>query len=189
MTTRALLIAFVIAACGGGKKAADKPAPKTEPAEAPMAKKTEPEKPAEAPKPPPPPKMWHAKASLDPVKGAKQKSAAISFSEEEGKSASASGSIEGLKPGKYHLVVHEAKDCGPNGTKAGKAKEGSVDFEVAKGAAGTVGGDVSMKLDGDDSIVGHALVLHDDAKGKPGKTLACGVVSAMEDEDDAAKKE
>jgi hypothetical protein len=37
------------------------------------------------------------------------------------------------------------------------------------------------ELDGDGAIVGHTLVLHADAKGKPGRPLACGaIVSAGE---------
>jgi len=32
----------------------------------------------------------------------------------------------------------------------------------------------AIQLEGDGSVVGRALVLHDDKKGKPGKALACG---------------
>jgi hypothetical protein len=35
----------------------------------------------------------------------------------------------------------------------------------------------SLQLDGDGTIVGHTLVLHDDKKGKPGKVLACGPIT------------
>jgi len=194
-TMRTLVIALAIAACGGGgKKAADKPKD-----EAPTEAKADSPKPEEkveekAPEPakPPPPKMWHAKADLAPVKGAKVKPSSITFSQEEGKpTAVAAASIDGLKPGKYHLMVHESKDCGTNASKAGKVMGAAdVGFEVKKGAPGSVDDSGStLALGGDDSVVGHALVLHDDAKGKPGKAEACGVITAVEDEDEAAKKE
>ncbi len=156
------------------------------------AKPAEPEKPAEAEKPPAP-KMFHAKATLAPVKGAKQKAATVSFTQEEGKPATSTGSFDGLKPGKYHLTVHDAKDCGPNATKAGKAfapaASADLSFDAKKDGANIDSGGVDVKLTGDDSIVGHVLVLNDDKKGKPGKALACGPITAADDEDDAAKKE
>ena len=195
-TMRTFAIALAIAACGGGSKKAAEP-PKTEEAAPTEAKaETKPEEKVEekAPEPakPPPPKMWHAKADLAPVKGAKVKPASVTFSQEEGKpTAVAAASIDGLKPGKYHLMVHESKDCGTNASKAGKVM-GSADvgFEVKKGTPGSVDeGGSALALGGDESVVGHALVLHDDAKGKPGKAEACGVITAVEDEDAAAKKE
>ncbi|MGE5181482.1 MAG: superoxide dismutase family protein [Acidobacteriota bacterium] len=193
---------LVLAACGGGKKsntttpstgaAMDKKDEPAEPAEA--EKPAEPAKPAE-PEKPPAPKMFHAKASLTPVKGAKVKAATITFEEEEGKPATvtSSASLEGLKAGKYHLTVHDAKDCGPNATKAGKpfapAASADVAVEAKKDGAKVDASDVDVKLNGDDSIVGHVLVLSADKKGKPGKALACGPITASDDEDDAAKKE
>ncbi len=199
MTTfRTLAIALAITACGGGsKKAAEQPKTDTAeatPSEAKTEAKPEEKEPAPPPEPPkpPPPKMWHAKADLTPTKASKMKPASVTLSQEEGKpTAVAAASIDGLKPGKYHLMVHEAKDCGTNATKAGKVMASSADvgFEVKKGTPGSVDeSGAQIALGGDDSVVGHALVLHDDAKGKPGKAVACGVITAV-DEDDAAKKE
>jgi hypothetical protein len=34
-----------------------------------------------------------------------------------------------------------------------------------------------FQLQGDAVVVGHSLVLHADAKGKPGKALACGAIA------------
>ena len=192
--TRIALLIVALSACGGGsKKAPEQPAPKAETADTANAEPPAPT-PAkkEEPPAPPPPKMFHAKSTLDPVKGAKQKSGTIAFIEEEGKPAAAKGSFDALKAGKYHLVLHSGTACGKNGASAGKAGAVDIAFEVKKGdAAGTV--DQSSvdgaKLEGDDAIVGKVLALHDDAKGKPGKLIACGVVNKAEDEDDAAKKE
>lgn len=193
---RALVLTFTIVACGGGsKKPAETPKPTDTEASAPAPteKKDEPPPEPEKPAPPPAPKMWHAKASLDPVKGQKIKASGVAFTQEEGKGtqvAAASG-FDGIKPGKYHLVVHDSKECGANAAKAGKATAVDVAFEVKKGETGNVDqSDVAdASLGGDASVVGKVLVLHDDKKGKPGKALACGVISGVEDEDDAAKKE
>src|SRR5262249_26515678 len=122
--TKHVLVLLAAAACGGGgTKAAEKPAAPAEPAVA-----AAPAEPAPAPEPakppaPPPPKVLHAKAALDPVKAAKLKGASITFTQEEGKPATvaSSGWFDGIKAGKYHLVVHASKECGPNATKAGKA--------------------------------------------------------------------
>ena len=192
--TRIALLVLALSACGGGKKAADKPAP-PKPDTTDTVAKNEPAPPPkkEEPPPPPPPKMFHAKATLDPVKGAKQKSGTIAFTEEEGKSTAASGSFDALKAGKYHVVVHDGTACGKNGASAGKAGAVDLAFEVKKGAAAGMVDQASVegaRLEGDGAVIGKVLALHDDAKGKPGKIIACGVVSkASEDEDDAAKKE
>jgi Cu/Zn superoxide dismutase len=144
---------------------------------------------AQAPDPaPPPPKMFAAQVDLVPVKAQKQlKPIVVQFQQQEGKSAVATADpgIEGLRPGTYHFVVHEAAECGPNGTKAGKIWEPAaampITISVAKDAPAKLDGtDVGFSLEGDQSIVGKTLVLHDDAKGKPGKVIACGAVSKVE---------
>ncbi|HEU0034775.1 MAG TPA: superoxide dismutase family protein [Kofleriaceae bacterium] len=194
-----------MAACGGGKKKTTTPEPmpeaRTEPAGgSPEATPTPPagggtEAKAEpAPPPPPPPKMWHAKAELAPVKGAKLKSkVAVMLHQEEGKGTAvqADTALEGLKPGKYVLVVHEAADCGPNATKAGKVwadtAANAITIEVTKDAPGKVdSSDVAINLDGDKAVVGKTLVLHEDNKGKPGKAVACGSIAKAEDAGGAA---
>ncbi|HTJ46173.1 MAG TPA: superoxide dismutase family protein, partial [Kofleriaceae bacterium] len=169
-----VLVSFLVACGGKAKPAAPTPPP-------PMDKEVEPvedEKPDPKPPAPPPPKVWHAKAELAPVKGSKMKAATIAFSQTEGESVQivTDTPIDGLKAGKYHLVIHEAASCGPNATKAGAAwSAGAVDLDVAKGASGSVDqSDGDLMLDGEHSVVGHTLVLHDDKKGKPGKAVACG---------------
>ena len=186
----ALLFAAA-AACGGGAKKNTTPdqdpvtttePPPTEPPPTEPAPPPEPAKPVE-PAPPPPPKTFTAKVELAPVKGAKHKAVAITFTETEGSADTAVAgdtAIEGLKPGKYHLVFHSGAECGSNATKAGKAiaDAAPIAIEVTKEApTATVSGNVAMKVEGDKTLVGKTLVLHADKKGKPGKALACGSIS------------
>jgi predicted small lipoprotein YifL len=182
-----LMTILAIAACGGKKKPVpvEPKEPDTDSATANEGKKA-PAEPAEpAPPPPPPaPKSWHAKAELAPVKGVKIKSATVTFAQEEGQpvAVGSTGWFEGIKSGKYHLVVHDGADCGPNATKAGKpTATGDIPFTAAKGMDSLDVGKVdTLQLDGDGAIVGHTLVLHDDKKGKPGKALACGPIAGGE---------
>jgi len=183
--TTILLSILAIAACGGGKKAAPEEPKEPAPEAAPVAEtKPEPAPEPEAPPPPPPPKAWKASAELTPVKGQKIKGATVTFAQTEGKpvTVGSSGWFDGIKSGKYHLVVHEAAACGPNATKAGKpvtTPAGDMQFTAAKGMDAVDVGDVEgVSLDGDGSIVGHTLVLHDDKKGKPGKAIACGAIAS-----------
>lgn len=174
---------LAIAACGG-KPA---PAPKEpDPVPTPVVEKQpEPPPPApEPPPPPPPPKSWHAKADMTPVKGVKIKAATVTFSQDEGQQVivGSKGWFDGIRSGNYHFVIHEAADCGPNATKVGKPIAGPDMVLVA--AVGMDSVDIgkvdAIKLDGDGAIVGHTLVLTDDKKGKPGKPLACGAITAAE---------
>jgi glucose/arabinose dehydrogenase len=181
-----LISILAVAACGGGGKKAEPTEPK-EPEAADPAPKAE-SKPAPDPEPapppaPPPPKSWKAQAELAPVKGAKIKAATVTFAQEEGGqvTVASTGWFEGIKAGKYHLVVHESADCGTNAAKAGKAMaSGDVPFAAAKGADSLdVGKVATLQLDGDTTIIGHSLVLTDDKKGKPGKALACGPIAVV----------
>jgi len=185
--TTILLSILAIAACGGNKPAAEQPKPPdpdSEPDPAPTAtSKTKAEAAPEPEAPPaPPPKTWHAQAELKPVKGTKIKGATVTFTQEEGQATAvgSTGWFDGIKAGKYHLVVHEGADCGVNATKAGKPMAGGdVPFAAVKGASSLeVGPAVGIQLGGDTAVVGHALVLHDDKKGKAGKALACGPIAA-----------
>jgi len=187
--TTILLSILAIAACGGKKPAPEAPKTPDEtgdsagPPPGPTRKAAEPTPEPVAP-PPPPPKSWRAQAELKPVKGAKLKGATVTFAQEEG-DATKVGSIgwfDGIKPGKYHLVVHEAADCGPNGSKAGKPMAGGdVAFAAVKGESSLdVVPSSALPLDGSGAIVGHALVLHDDRRGKAGKALACGAIASAE---------
>jgi len=177
---------LAIAACGGSKPPPAEPKePEPEPP-APEAKPApEPEPPpAPEPPPPPPPKVVHAQAQLAPVKGVKIKGATVTFSQQEGEAVSlgSTGWFDGLKPGKYHLIVHDGAECGANAGKAGKPMFGAdVPFMAAKGTAALeVGQIASIQLDGDAAVIGHTLVLHDDKKGRPGKALACGAIAGGE---------
>ena len=116
----------------------------------------------------------------------------VSFSQTEGEltSALSDTAFAGLKPGTYHLVIHESDECGKNATKAGAAWDVAaipMDITVEKGAAGSLDlSGLDLMLDGESTIVGHALVLHGDKKGKPAKAVACGVIVAQETEDERA---
>ena len=110
--------------------------------------------------------------------------------------------LTGLKPGKHGFHVHEFGDCSaPDATSAGghfnpnKHDHGGPDS--AQRHAGDLGNieadasgkahleftDKTMKLTGDESIVGYAVIVHekaDDLKTQPtgdaGGRVACGVV-------------
>jgi Cu/Zn superoxide dismutase len=182
--TTILLSILAIAACGGGKKAAPEEPKETAPAAAEPAPPPAPP-PAPEPPPPPPPKQWKATAELTPLKGQKIKGATVTFAQTEGKpvTVGSTGWFTGLKSGKYHLVVHEASACDPAAAKVGKAlasPAGDMQLTVAAGMDAVDVGDVEgVSLDGDATIVGHTLVLHADAKGKPGKALACGAIGIV----------
>ncbi len=184
MKINALLVSFLVcAACGGSKKpvaapaddrVVEKRAPRPEPEE-------EPE-----PPPPPPPQQWHAAATLAPVKGSKMKAATVRFAQTEGENVhvTSDGPFAGLGAGVYHLVIHEATDCGKNATKAGpawaEADQVALMITVGKGKAATPPTldemDVALMLDGDVAIIGRTLVLHADKKGAPAKAVACGTI-------------
>lgn len=177
-----VLACSFLASCGGGKKPAPV-TPKPEPVETVEAE------PEPAP-PPPPPQMFHAKAALTPVKGAKMTATTVSFTQQEGEDTKVTAEIEGLKAGTYHLMIHENGDCGPNATKVGPAWAGGASapltLKVIKGAIGELEQTVALPVGGDAPIVGHTLVLHEDKKGKPGKTVACGTIDAAGADADAA---
>lgn len=190
--TSAMLFAILVAAaCGGGNKPATTPEPAptpdptttAEPAVAPTPEPT----PAPAPPPPPAPKLFSAKVELTPIKGQKLKPVTVTLTQEEGKATQVAfaGTVEGLKPGKYHLVVHESADCGPNGTKAGKpfaaTASTAITVSVTKDAPGAIETpEVQLSLDGEQSVVGKTLVLKDDKGGKPNKTQACGAIASAD---------
>jgi hypothetical protein len=179
-----LISILAVAACGGSKPQTAKPkAIPLEPDPPPVAE-AKPE-PAPAPEPPPPPpKTWHAEAELAPLKGVKIKTTTITFTQEEGQPAAiaSNGWFTGIKAGKYHLVVHEGTDCGPAAAKAGKPMgTATIPFAAAKTTTALeVSQAVPVQLDGDGAVVGHALVLHEDKKGKAGRALACGAIRMVE---------
>jgi superoxide dismutase, Cu-Zn family len=110
--------------------------------------------------------------------------------------------ITGLTPGKHGFHIHELGDCSdPNAASAGghfnpaHKQHGAPDSsERHAGDLGNIEADASgkahlewsdsvMKLNGTDSVVGHAVIVHekaDDLKTQPtgdaGGRLACGVI-------------
>jgi Cu/Zn superoxide dismutase len=202
-TITALLFA---AACGGSSDKKTTPDPETSmtdpnapdpnaPVDPTPAPEPEPA-PVPEPPPPPPPKVWKARASLAMVSGTKQAPANIVFTETEGQSTSVTSEawFVGLKPGKYHLVIHEGAECGKKAAGAGKpwamAADVALQFEVTKESEGNIDvGTSTLKVDGADTVSGKTLVLHDDKKGKPGKAVACGPITLQADEAPAAEPE
>ncbi|HEX4422623.1 MAG TPA: superoxide dismutase family protein [Kofleriaceae bacterium] len=177
-----LMSILAIAACGGGKKSESTTPKDPEPEAAAAESKPAPDPdPAPAPEAPAPTKSWHAQAELQPVKGAKIKGTTVTFSQDEGAEVvvGSNGWFDGIKPGKYHLVVHDGADCGTNAAKAGKPMAtADMPLNAAKGQDSVDVGKVStIQLNGDGAIIGHTLVLHADVRGKPGKPLACGAIA------------
>ncbi len=110
--------------------------------------------------------------------------------------------ITGLTPGKHGFHIHEFGDCSdPKAASAGghfnpgKHQHGAPDAsDRHAGDLGNIEADASgkahleltdkaMKLSGDESILGHAVIVHekaDDLKTQPtgdaGGRLACGVI-------------
>ena len=185
--TRAIAIIACLAAAACGGKSAPRAAPPPDDDDGP-GERVEPfddEVEDEPAPPPPPPRELVASAALAPVKGSKMKAAQIWFSQVEGEptAVAADPPLDGLKAGRYHLVIHEGGECGKNGAKAGKpwapAADAALVVEVVKGQPAAVeAGDLPLALEGDATIVGRTLVVHADRKGKPGKVEACGVITA-----------
>jgi Cu/Zn superoxide dismutase len=174
---------LLLAACGGSKKPAPAPAPEPEPTPAPVAAAPEPAPaPAPAPPPAPEPKVTKAKADLTPSKSSKFKAATITFAQPEGGSVTvaSTGWFDGLKPGTYHLVVHDGADCKKPGAAFKAAATADMTFKADKDSSNVDVGGVAISLLGDTGVTGHVLVLTADKKGKPGATLACGVIAALD---------
>ena len=181
-----ILLSVLVAACGGSDKGdTTTPADDTAamgggedmaaPAETPPAETP----PAETqPPPPPPPKTFSATVAVAPSKGSKAKATTVTISQEEGKPASVSGSVEGLKPGKYVWQIHEG-DCKKPGKAFAATETATVAMEITKEApTGQVSGEQAWSLDGEATVVGKILVLHEMKKDKPGKALACGAITS-----------
>jgi len=190
MKRTAMSISMLVVVACGGKKPAPEPPKEPEPATAPVAEAPPAAAPAPAPQPapeppaPPAPKTWHAHAQLNPVKGAKIKGALVTFAQQEGQpvAVGSTGWFDGIKPGKYHLIVHDGAACGPNASKVGKPMAGAdIAFTAAKDMEGLEIAQVNgLQLDGTTAIVGHTLVLREDRRGKAGKMLACGPIAATD---------
>jgi hypothetical protein len=174
----ALVSLASLASCGGTKQPVEEPPPVVETSrEAP-------------PEPPPPPAVeapvatnLGAKAALQPVKGAKQPPGTVTLTQANDVTSVVSD-FEGLRPGRYHLVVHDGTECGDNATKAGDPWKGAESVKLSFVVGGSEPGNidesnVALKLDGVAPVIGQTLALHDDKKGQPGKILACGTIDAV----------
>ena len=174
-----VILTCLVACGGGGAKKVEEPPPVVETKPKSDEPPPEPEQPAE----PAVPKSYSAKAAMEPVKGAKQPAATVSFTQDEGQDAKVSTDFTGLKNGTYHLVIHDGSECGPNATKAGPPWKGGeavkMMFKVGGDNPGNLDDSVKLMLNGVAPIVGQTLVLHDDKKGAPGKALACGTIDAV----------
>ena len=177
-----LFVSIVATACGGKQPASVAPAPEpapvaaVEPAPAPA---TAPEPtPAPVPQPAPAPKVTKAKAELTPSKGQKFKVATVTFAQPDGGTVAVqSAGFEGLKPGSYHLVVHEGASCSKPGVAVKTPGASDLSFAATADSSTIDLSGVAINVGGDGAVVGHALVLTDDKKGKPGKMLACGSIA------------
>lgn len=166
----------VLAACGGTK-----PAPKAAVPVTPVAHD-------EAPKPPPPPAekppvIHHAKAEMTPTKGSKLEAFVVGFMQHEGDNALVSADLPvGVKPGTYHYVIHAGADCAKPGAAWTETKDAELRLVVLEDLTGALDNtELAAHLEGDQAITAHALVLHDDHKGKPGKPLACGLIQPSDE--------
>ena len=143
-----------------------------------------------------------AVASLEPASGSEVRGTVLFFA--EGNGVRVEGSISGLTPGRHGLHIHEKGDCSaPDASSAGghfnptAQPHGSPDADMHHlGDFGNVTADASgvatvsrvmtgLTLEGPDSIIGRALVVHadeDDLHSQPagnsGARVACGVIQA-----------
>jgi len=180
MNRMVIVMALVGVGCGGSTP---KPAEQQ-----PVAVETKPTPPPTETAPPAPAepavaKATGAKAALEPVKGAKQPPGVVTFTQ-DGSGTSVTSDFSGLPRGKYHLVIHEGTECGPNATQAGAAWKGAETIKLGFAVGGDEPGNIdetglALQLDGVAPIIGQTLVLHDDKKGSPGKALACGTIDAV----------
>jgi Cu/Zn superoxide dismutase len=126
---------------------------------------------------------WWASAEIVPFKGVRMSPVSIVFFQAEGSPTRARSeeSVQRLRPGTYHLVVHTRGDCGSRASSAGPPLDGGTTFAPIvvprKGPSPAVASDdLPFALAGDDTVTGHALVLHADRHGRPGKPIACGLI-------------
>lgn len=145
-----------------------------------------------------------AMAVLTTTDGSNKVIGAVGFAK-KGDKVQVKGTFEGLTPGKHGFHVHEVGNCGPKDGKPAEAAgphfnpktQPHADRTDAARHVGDLGnieanasgkakinvGDSMVKLDGADSIVGRAVIVHanpDDLKTQPsgnaGSRYACGVV-------------
>lgn len=194
---KSIMIASLIvgtAACGGNK-------PKPEPVP-PVAEV----KPVAAEEPPPPPPPMQATATMVGTSKYKSVTGTVEFKETED-GIEVVANVEGLKKGKHGFHIHENGDCSaPDAKSAGghfnpsDHKHGAPDAEerhegdlgnLVAGKDGKATATMTIKgvtlKDGDASIAGKGLIIHekaDDFKTQPtgnaGARVACGVITRSE---------
>lgn len=165
------LVVGLLVACGGGAKRAAPPAT--------VAQKPSPApQPAPAPPAPAEPAIYHAKAAMTPSKGSKLEPFTVGFMQREGDNALVMADLpEGVKAGTYHYVIHDGDDCAKPGAPWRETATQELRLVVLKDLTGALdNSELAAHLAGEQSIIKHTLVLHDDKKGKPGKELACGTI-------------
>ena len=166
---------------------------------------------AQSPSPSPkaaagPKKVTHAVAVLHPTQG-NTVEGTVHFMAASG-GVNVKASLKGLAAGNHGFHVHEFGDCtAPDATSAGghfnpkgephgaptDAHRHAGDLgnisAAADGTATLEWTDPSMKLDGSDGVIGHAVIIHasaDDLKTQPtgnaGGRVACGVIGVAKGE-------
>lgn len=138
-------------------------------------------------------------AQLEPKSGSKV-TGFIVFTK-AGDAVTASGFIQNLTPGKHGLHIHENGDCsaadaasaGAHFNPTHQHHGGPTTAEHHAGDLGNIEADASgnarvnwtgkLSLDGDDSIIGKSVVVHEkeddlktDPAGSSGPRIACGVI-------------
>ena len=139
-------------------------------------------------------------AVLHPTQG-NQVSGTVTFTQ-AGAEMKIVAEVSGLTPGKHGFHIHEFGDCSsPDGKAAGghfnPTNEPHAGHDVAQRHEGDMGNleadasgkahleltDKMMKMSGEESIIGHAIIVHakaDDLKSQPagdaGARVACGVI-------------
>jgi Cu-Zn family superoxide dismutase len=145
-----------------------------------------------------------AVAILKPTEG-NHVSGQVNFEEEEG-GVRITAHLTGLKPGQHGIHVHEKGDCSsPDGSSAGghfnpdqmpHSSPGSITRHVGdlgnitadeKGVAEYSALDQVIKLDGPQSVIGRAVIVHADPDdymtqptGNAGARVACGVITLQD---------
>lgn len=144
-----------------------------------------------------------AQATLKPAK--KQKVKGVVHFTQDGDKVKVEAMLEGLKPGPHGFHIHEKGDCSaadfssagghfnptqhahgaPNHAEKHVGDMGNI-IADSKGKAKFSMEFASMKLSGDHSVIGKALIVHekaDDLKTQPtgnaGGRVACGVIEAL----------
>jgi hypothetical protein len=172
---RPWVVALSLVACGGGS------APKKAPVE-PVKPVVREEPPPPAPPPEREPVILHAKAEMAPTKGSKLEPFVVGFMQREGDNALVLADLPvGVKAGTYHYVIHDGADCAKPGAPWAETKDVMLKLVVLPDLTGALENtELAVHLDGEQALVEHTLVLHEDKRGKPGKAVACGTIKASD---------